>query len=364
MKTFTYHLICTAFCLSIHLFAIAQISNDLLTNLDVPVGILQVDDELYYTEYIAGTISKIDLSDPDAIPALVASGIGGPYGLERDEQYLYFSGLTDLKLYRLDIQDPNASPEIVVDMLSSPVFLILVGDTLFVSAIDGISTIDLSDPNPTLIPFLSTPNPVTTLSKYGDDLYFHLEGNENELGVIQKISLTAEDPMVETVLSGLGLSGGFTIMDDELYLTQALDNSILKLDLTDDQATLELVLLGLETPYTINVFDGVFYLTQIGSSTLTPGIGKISSLEFLTTSTTIHPKESFSLYPNPAMEVLMVDVPRREQNGQLVNSLGQPVGQIQLQSGLNELRIDHLIPGIYFLILESGQSLQFMKVNP
>lgn len=131
--------------------------------------------------------------------------------------------------------------------------------------------------------------------------------------------------------------------------------------------------------YTLKTLNGVtgFYPVLAGSEPIVSPFNvylsdksgytaNVLPLEFTILSTVENDlKESdFKLYPNPAKEEIFVDVAESNFNYKIYNSEGRLMNSGTLKSGKNEIKIESLPVGIYFLNATDGQqkgSRKFIK---
>ncbi len=68
-----------------------------------------------------------------------------------------------------------------------------------------------------------------------------------------------------------------------------------------------------------------------------------------------------NIYPNPAKDRLFIDQAFSEARIEIINVQGSLLAQVQLQSGKNELSVEELKPGIYFLRIETPEGAAMKK---
>ena len=129
MKYF-YFLIILFFLSSININA----QEDVITDLDRPVGLVFNGNDLYFTEANIGKISKIDITEATPTAAAVASGLSSPYTLALNGNDLYIAEYTANKISKIDITAGGTSTDVVTGLFG-PEGLALNGNELYIAEI-------------------------------------------------------------------------------------------------------------------------------------------------------------------------------------------------------------------------------------
>lgn len=93
-----------------------------------------VGDYLYYTNFVADKIYRIDLTDPDYTVETVHSGIENNYAMQFKDNFIYVAERQNPgKLYKLDYTIPGAQPIDLASGLATPYDIEFMGDYLYIS---------------------------------------------------------------------------------------------------------------------------------------------------------------------------------------------------------------------------------------
>ena len=90
----------------------------------------------------------------------------------------------------------------------------------------------------------------------------------------------------------------------------------------------------------------------------------ISGIPVPNSVSNITKEDGITIYPNPANDKLFID----NQNGNfnkvtLVNTLGQVMQQVNINKGVNELNINQLSSGLYYIMISGENNVRSMKIT-
>lgn len=184
---------------------------------------------------------------------------------------LYISDLgINQQILSLDLTNSNASPQTLVSGLSSPVGLVVYQNNLYFSEWWGgtIQKLDLSNnsANPTLI--ASGILRATHITENNGYLYICHEAT----GEISKLNLTTPGIPTSIVFSGLRTPWGITNDANSLYFTERDFNSntslgsASKTDLINSTSPIMSIQNQLEQPIDIELRENILYVSQYGGS--------------------------------------------------------------------------------------------------
>ena len=174
------------FCFLITLFFLSYINinaqEDVITNLQRPVGLVFNGNDLYFTEANVGKISKIDITETTPTPIVVVSGLSSPYTLALNGNDLYIAEYTANKISKIDITANTTTSIDVVTGLNGPEGLALNGNDLYIAEIPANkiskiaigSTAGVDDQNQLVIS--AYPNPTSDI--------VYIDGNYTQLKVV------------------------------------------------------------------------------------------------------------------------------------------------------------------------------------
>lgn len=270
-----------AFCL-LALTTRAQTVETVATGLASPLGLVLDGNDLYVSEYAAGKISNVNLTQGLPAPVTaVLSGLSSPTGLLVIGDYLYFCAEGNLpggttSIGRINLTLPNPVIEAVTTNVNNTYgaqVLLKNGDDLYISAANasagkqGIHKINLSTPIPhTAIPVMTT-EVVSGMDLRGNELYFSYYGGST----VKKIDISQPNPVPVTVISGLSGPDGLTFNGNFLYISEFDAGKISRIDVTQTNPVAETVASGFSGP-SLTAFDGtILYFAEYGS-------GKVSRI--------------------------------------------------------------------------------------
>ena len=169
--------------------------SDVINNLSLPEGIVINGNELYFAEFNMNQISKIDISNPNPIKTIVATGFSGPSGIALIDDFLFVAEWTSGKISKIDITLANPSPIDVITNLNNPTEVISNGDNLIVSEFSAnkVITIDISNPTtPVVSDLITNINQPTGMFINGSDLYISVFG-DNKIVKLSDFALSLQD---------------------------------------------------------------------------------------------------------------------------------------------------------------------------
>ncbi len=357
------HLITTISLLLI-LIVKAQTPTTVLT-LDNDLSVMDMavnGNDLYYSDFSLNGIYKIDTTEENPIPILVASGLQGPRGLCIDGNDLYIAEKNTNKIIKLNITDnfPTTAEDFITDLEQDPSHMTINGND-FYYLIDDNSTngklfkTDKNNPS-TQIELISGLGVPVGLQVDGDYIYYsELLGDAG----IKRLNITQENMTPQIVISNLNQAGFFIIENERMYIPIRFDHKIVTLNLNSSMpwSTTDLVSLDNGSgPFSTAIINNELYIGEYFE-------GKISKLDLDNLS--IHkndPKQTIKLFPNPSENMIQVQGLIAEREYIIYNSLGQKISEGEIMNnGL--INIESFPSGIYILNFENQDYIQFIK-NP
>lgn len=70
--------------------------------------------------------------------------------------------------------------------------------------------------------------------------------------------------------------------------------------------------------------------------------------------------QGIAIYPNPASTTLNIEIEKASKIA-IVDILGQVKSYHNIETGVNTIDVDHLVPGVYFIQIENGKTVKFLK---
>ena len=332
---------------------------DVITDLNRPIGLVFNGNDLYFTEADIGKISKIDITEttPNAIE--VVSGLGTPYTLALNGNDLYIADYSANKISKIDITETTPTATDVVTGIQQPYGLALNGDDLYISTLQQkIIKIDITVTSPTATDFfiLTTDVYVTALAFNGNDLYMGLStgnGAGDFAGTVSKIDITETTPTLTEVVTGVDAPNGLAFNGNDLYISEYSANKISKIDITTGSTTSTDVVTGLFGPEVLALNGNDLYIAEIPAN-------KISKIAVGATAGVDDQNQLVvSVYPNPTSDIVYIEGNYTQLKVVVYNILGKEVVN---KSITNSIDISHLENGVYLMKLSDGSKLTTQRI--
>jgi hypothetical protein len=326
---------------------------------------------------------------------------GNSMAIRGDE--LYFSG--DTHIFKIDHTQTNPSAVEVLEVSATD--LLFRGDELYYISGSNISKIDVTAQSPSVVGVTSAVENPTYMAFKGDDLYVSSVTFENGIEATDLFIIDVTDSEAtathvfdgpEAILRGLAFYGN----GNELYFisSNGFDNhSILKIDVSQPSPTSTEVISSLASDPRSLTFDGndlyISFLERvskidvsgdlssivdvisiqshdvdkilvegehlyIASNDSDNEIGRITRYTDSTLDFGGIDAQTPALYPNPAKEELYLlgaDIP---QPFRIYNLLGTEIARGSVSENA-PIDIRTFTKGLYFVRLENGQTLKFVK---
>lgn len=348
MKIFTSLLLSLFFLTSLN----AQIS-DVAINLNHPVDLVQHGDFLYFSEYLGGRISRIDINA--AIPAVVDTVLTteNPAALYIHNDDLYFTSFLSGSVSKIDLSQPLTNPVELVTGLTNPNGLFIKDNSLYISEasdVGQISKIDITATTPEVTVVATGFDFPSGLLFIDDELYIVNNGS----GLINKINITDENPIPIDVVTGLNRpSHGIILLDNYLYFSQHNEDVVSRINLMETTPVVENVILDVNGPSGMKLIGDEIYIVLSSGKIVKTGINTVG-LEELNWISNIH------IYPNPVENFIQFSGLEKANQIQIVNVKGQVVKQMLVQPS-QKIALTDWASGSYFVRFENGQVLPFVK---
>lgn len=292
---------------------------DLTQNPVVPVQVANRDatglavsgDILYFSEFNAGKISKIDLSNPSGPIETVIEGLDTPNGLLLDGNMMYFSDNNSNIVARFDVTATNPEYEIVAqsDLNFTPVGLAKKGNILYMSQAlsNRVSSVDVTSGN--IVPI--------------------------------------------NVVTNLGRPLGIKLDDNNLIISEYESNKISIKDLADPSPLATDLVLDVNVPRDIEIYGSTLFIIESGNN-------RIIKVENLLGQDEYFSQEKLALYPNPTSDYVFLLNLKAPLPYSIFNILGEKVIQGTIEA--NEfIDVRNLKTGSYFLQLLNEEPMRFLK---
>ncbi|GGD14937.1 hypothetical protein GCM10011368_16100 [Hyunsoonleella pacifica] len=240
----------------------------------------------------------------------------------------------------------------VITGLNRPIGLVLNGNNLYISEIEGnkISKIDITATTPTATDVVTGLNRPIGLALNGNDLYIA----EQYANKISKIDINATTPTATDVVTGLYFPAGLALNGNDLYITEFTGDKISKIDITATTATATNVVTLLNRPDGLVLNGNDLYISESGGN-------KISKFSITSLSiNNISLQEKISLYPNPSHDFIEFTGLTSNMNYNILNALGVEISKGTISKHM-KIDISNFTDGFYFLKFDNGRMFKFMK---
>ena len=331
-------------------------TTELVTGLADPGRMVLNSTHLYYTD--DDNVYRVSITQPDAVPELLASGFTNANGVALDGDTLYIAEFADSKIFTLNV---NATPFEVVEFTTAnkPNFLLWHDSSLYFSSNTPTSRYVGRFDNPrehkgnTLLAAVAAPS--TTFVPFGIAVYnpttlYIANAGSNTIDVIDP---TTKDITPQLFLSGFEKPFGLRIYKDILYITELDGGKISSIDLTASNPVKTVLVTDINEPIDIEVNDMGIFVMQENPNRIILIKNTLSLNKF--------EKPELKLHPNPSSEYLNVTNISNATEFVIYDILGKMVSKGLLKPNAT-IEIKKLESGIYFLHLKNNPPIKFVKL--
>ena len=338
---------------------------ELVVNVNSPGKIAIHGNDLFIAQQEDNKISKNNLLDtnPNLIDFITDTK---PLDIRIDDNFMYVaelnSGSFNDKIYQIDIVNSSSTTtELIVG--SELNGIAIKSNDLFVMDYGVPSVIFRID-----VPSITSPTSIEFTPIFNNNIIFetynmfihnnilYLSQTDPDLIAIRvsKLNLDASQSTQPTpVFTGFNsIPRSFAIKDNYLYV--ALHDKISKIDLTEATPTPSVVTTEVNNPQGLVIKDCDLYISEKSSN-------KITKLNLCTLSTENNSlTKSISLSPNPSKNQIKISGLTELKNYKIFNTLGIEVNDGIISNNEN-INIQNLVSGVYFLKFQNGNTLKFIK---
>lgn len=321
---------------------------DFVTGIEGPSGMTLSGSTLFFSQYNGGKISFTDIYDPNNTVVDLLTGLGQPYGVTIRDGYLYYVENAFDRISRLELGNVNAEPEEIVSQIVSPNAIITHEGFVYFCHFEGgvyrKSLKNLGADADTLLLGLSDPGGLIVID---NELYI----SEFGTGTVTKLDLDDLGGGRTTVLDGLFGPNHMAYANGTLYVGLFSQGRVVSLDLAGGATTPDILLDNIMEPTGLAIFDGGLYIGLFMDN-------KIIQLELPNSTAEPGDDLGLQLFPNPSTD--WVQVKGWEGEAALFNSSGQHMCMVRIDTQ-QPISVSHLPPGQYWLVLDNGRSLRFLR---
>ncbi|MBO3097083.1 T9SS type A sorting domain-containing protein [Gelidibacter pelagius] len=330
---------------------------ELVTGMTDPGRMILSSTYLYYTD--DDSVYRLDITVPNAVPELLASGLGNPNGVALNIETLYIAEFDAYQISTLELTSGNF--EVARFATSNkPNFLHWHGSSLYVSSNTSTSryVARFDDPatstSGTLLAAIAAPSTTFIpfgIAVYNDRTLYIANAGTNSIDVIDP---STKDITPELFLSGFEKPLGIRIYKNILYIAENDGGTISAIDLTSANPTRIEISSSINDPIDIEVNDMGVFIMQENPNRIILIKNTLGLNEFETTALTVH--------PNPSSDYLNMGQISNTTEFIIYDSLGQMVKKGLVEPHTNsKIRIKDLTSGIYFLHLKNNTPIKFVK---
>ncbi|UZO79606.1 T9SS type A sorting domain-containing protein [Aquimarina sp. ERC-38] len=331
-------------------------------------------------------IVKIDITtnNPSIIDVVTASDFINSLAFHGNDLYFTISdgrfGVNS-KIVKIDVSLPTPTLIDVFTGVNSPRSLVFKGDVLYVLEFERITKANVTDTTPVLTEFISLsstiPNRSTNvedMALHNDELYISL--NDGTGFKVVKTNITATNPIVSDVLTGVNLINSLAFNGDDLYISfPVVDNKIAKINVVTTTLPTTIVtdvLTDRHSSFQLELAfkDDNLYIGELTSQLIFgPPLRFINSnkiLKFDVGETLaindLNTTKELKLFPNPANEFIKISDLKfnKTLDYTIYNSLGVLVKRGKLSNDAT-INVDSLYSGLYYLSIENNKTFKFVK---
>lgn len=326
-----------------------------LSGLNEPTSVFVDGNSIYYGQF-RGSLYKKSMSNDE--PATVIISSQGIYRTDRAGEFIYVteSGLGTIS--RVDLTNPEFGVKTLVEGLDFPSGIVILGDKIYFCEyyLGQLSYFDLLNPfigKQIVVSGLDTPTGITNI---GDEIFI----SEIEPGRVSKVNINDENPKAKVVATGLDAPTELIAIGKDLLVSEFNGNRISKLVYKEtpsysEEYTVESLVIDIEAPtglffdghnlYMNSFFDGIIYKMEMGPS---------STQEESTSA------RDPLVFPNPSSEYIEIANLKNETSYRIYDTAG-----IMRISGIIESnqKIDTatLASGMYSMVLDNKSVMRFIK---
>lgn len=330
--------------------------------------------DLYIVQKEFNKVVKIDISQSNPTATDVITGLKDPVDIAIINGYAYISETyeSDItttasigKIRKYDLSTSNPSPINVLANLNAPWHIEAVGNDLHFLELNitnlttfdrnsKISKIDVTNSNPTINTYIS--NLGTDIFEFiinSNDIYISKEGNTGD-GKILKGNISSTNTPVDFLTGAFSGPTGMTVENNELYFSD-LNFDLAKIDLSSSPVTASNILTIANRTISDMDFDSSGNLYLIDREN-----GEVLKVDNSTLSIQELNKNSYSIYPNPAKNIINI---RLTENNQLKNlNITNLFGQKVYSTNEKNIDVSNLQTGIYILNVKTEKGIVTEKI--
>ena len=199
--------------------------------LDNAYKMVLVGNFLYFSDPQAGTVSKVDLTQPTPVVTQVVQGLINPGSLAINGNDLYIAEDGGTTIYKIDITQTNPIIDVAIVGLSDVQCIRIHNNTMYIAEfIAGkISTADLTQTSPTAVMFVPSTE-ASSMAIRGNELFFtHFSNGEvNKIGLTPPVVIDECNALFDDFRDGLAWVHPYTTYTCETqYDRIMIDNGTL-----------------------------------------------------------------------------------------------------------------------------------------
>lgn len=316
----------------------------------VPVErIFKLDNILYFSTNT--DIRYIDLNDPSFTPQILVD-LNTPTAMEYKDGFLYIADWGALKVVKVNLDQANPTPVDVFSVTWKPNDLLFVGDVLYVSS-NTNQRIYRYDINNSQTPEMFLNFLIGPLGlEYNNGFLYIAYSLANAIYRIDTISQNATPEVFIENNSDMSHPLNIEFMNDDLFIANAYSDNILKVNINNPPyTTQEILSLNGARDLLVDSESNMLYYCNAAF---------IYRLDLSSLSVQEENATQIKLYPNPTIDKITIANVHSQQSYIIIDILGQRAKQGILDYN-GELDVSDLKTGSYFIKLENGTVLNFLK---
>lgn len=321
------------FCFKMANSQVTSLLNGLNTGI---TNLVVFEDNIYFSSYTNHTIYRYPITgNTSQLPEVFKTLTSKPTQLLLHNSDLYIATEQTSHIYKINLLATDTTPIEVTDIYGP---MAIKNNFLYVGQYLDEKIVKVNLLNGSKTDYLTGYKP-NYFNLQGDNLYF----TSNTTNKFYKINLI--DNSLNVILENLNYVSGIVIENNICYLCESQADKISYYDLSTNQFLNLVTLTPGSWPNGITIYNNVIYFI----STI---VGQVSSIPLSTLEITTNHKNTYSIYPNPATDILNISTDEILEEYQVFDITGKEVLKGRFET--NRINVTQLQNGVYILKIKNS----------